>query len=133
MSQQQALSAPPSPSPQPQPASRGRFAPLGLAVVLVVAVSIGLMAWSRQGWSTLQSGGYALQQQIARLQVQMLELQNPADTSPARQLGTLQDAIAASDHMVRDGGEDARLSDGPPCQITGRPITPAEPDRKSVV
>lgn len=113
MTQQQALAAPPSSPPVPKPASRGRFAPVGLAVVLVVAVSIGLMAWSRHGWSSLQSGGYTLQQQIARIQLHMLELHAPDGIPHARDLTPLQDAIAASAHLVHEGGGDDWLPDGP--------------------
>ncbi|HIV70233.1 MAG TPA: EAL domain-containing protein [Candidatus Aquabacterium excrementipullorum] len=114
MSQQQALAAPPSSSPSSKPASRGRFAPMGLAVGLVAVVSIGLMAWSRHGWSTLQSGGYTLQQQMTHIQVQMLELQAQGDDAARpHSLKPLQQAVAASDHLARDGADDAWLSGGP--------------------
>ena len=86
---------------------------MGLAVLLAAVVSIGLMAWSRHGWSALQSGGYTLQQQIVRIQVQMLDLQALHDTPSARHLVPLQDAIAASAHLVDEGATDAWLSDGP--------------------
>lgn len=86
---------------------------MGLAVVLVALVSIGLMRWSHHGWSSLQSGGYTLQHQTARIQTQLLALQSNESWSPAQRLTALREALNTTANLAVGGTNDAWLSEGP--------------------
>jgi len=89
---------------------RGRFASMGLALGLVALVSISLMTWSHLGWNRLQTGSHSAQEQIDRLEVQMLEARAlmpvpasvPGAPSPRRRMAPLDDAMATLTQLSAD-------------------------------
>jgi diguanylate cyclase (GGDEF)-like protein/PAS domain S-box-containing protein len=101
----------PESMPTPQPAALtvpalGRFGPLAVAVSTLAAVSIGLIAWSHQGWNQLQQRAHAFDTLLSATQLHARQSQWLTEQ---RAMGQTHITLDTIDAIASKAQETARL------------------------